>query len=199
MSITKQIIFISIFTTLSTPSFSSAVNVTPPTQGKPTADVKTTKIEATKPVILLTTQFNITDEAVLDWGKNIAPKIRTYNFVKMRDQFSEIAKYFIAKPWIKYFDRSPGWDEYYHSLEKEMHDVREQRLFVVAKLDGKPILLNKFVKENTNFWEVQIPLKVTYISINGEVKKAIKMNMLLTTCPNPLRLCIDRFYETKRK
>lgn len=133
------------------------------------------------------TQVNIQNKNILKWSENMATKVRAYDFVNYRDHF-KLSKHSEKDKWLQ---------DYFDNLKKtgEIQAVKNKRLLVHAKPNGKPIILNQGIYNNLHFWKIQIPILVTYQSINGNVNNPTVIIMQLTQCKSDSGICVGQINE----
>jgi len=138
-------------------------------------------------------QPNLGSKAVLQWASEAVISVYSYNFVNFRKSFEGSRKYFT----------DVGWRSYMTALEqsKNLETVQKEKLVVSAVLTGAPIVTNQSEVGGRYTWWVQMPVLVTYQSLNKHIPQSFIIKLVIrriSTLDNIYGVGIVNFIAARR-
>lgn len=132
---------------------------------------------------------NLSNAALLQWAQTAAIAAFTFDFTNYRQQLQAASEFFTAE----------GWESYVHSLiqTRNLELVKAKQLVVHAVATGAPTFTDTpGVVKGRYSWRVQMPLLVTYESVQVTVPQNVIVTMLITrtsTLNSPSGIGIAQF------
>jgi intracellular multiplication protein IcmL len=117
-------------------------------------------------------QPNLSTPSILQWANSAAVAAFSYNFVNYRQQLQAASEFFTPE----------GWQAFLNSLtaSNNLQAVTSKKLVVSAVATGAPVVLQQGVLNGQYSWRVQMPLLVTYQSVEQVSQQSLIVNMLIT-------------------
>ncbi|MDF3055209.1 MAG: type secretion protein DotI [Gammaproteobacteria bacterium] len=135
----------------------------------------------------------VTAAILLQWATVAAISANTYNFVNYRKELQAASEYFTPN----------GWREYQDALKasRNLETVVTRKLTVSAVATGAPVILDQGVVGGRYKWKVQLPILLTYESVNTKITQPSEVTMLITrvsTLETPKGIAIDGIYMSEQ-
>jgi intracellular multiplication protein IcmL len=130
---------------------------------------------------------------VLQWVSDALPSMFAYDFLNYDKRLKETQHYFTENGWNTFLDVINTY--------VSQDSVQDSKLFVNATPTGAPVILNQGILEKRYAWWVQMPLTLTYVSINGSRSEEIKIQALVVRVPllnNLDGISIDNIIVSKK-
>lgn len=111
-------------------------------------------------------QPNLSSQALIQWTATAILSLYTYDFLNYRSSFQNSAQYFTPE----------GWGAFLNSLNnsKNLEAVQKDKLTVQAVPAGAAVIVKEGVnKDGRYFWQVDLPIQVTYESLSGQFSQAL--------------------------
>lgn len=117
-------------------------------------------------------QPNLSTSALLQWANSAAVACFSYNFVSYRQELQAASEFFTPE----------GWQAFITTLQSSnnLTAVIARKLVVSAVATGAPVVLQQGVLNGQYSWRVQMPLLVTYQSIEQVSQQSLVVTMLIT-------------------
>ena len=100
-----------------------------------------------------------TPQQIQNWISRVVPSILHLDFVKYRSQLLANKKYFTNE----------GWTNFNQAFEKQVDQIRDQRLVTSAIIPSTPAVTSEMQLNGVYSWYVQVPVKITFEGNNGEI------------------------------
>lgn len=123
---------------------------------------------------------------LLQWVSNVLPGLFTYNFLNYTVRYKNNAEYFTANGWKKIQDILNTFVAY--------NVVQNSKLFVNGSAGGAPFILNQGLLSGKYGWWVQMPINVSYSSLEGGTTLSLVLQALvirMSTLDNLYGVAID--------
>jgi intracellular multiplication protein IcmL len=106
-------------------------------------------------------QAYLSDEEVLSWASKVAILVYDFDYVNYRQSLQNLRTYFTQT----------GHAEYLKALafSTNVAAVKQNKQVVSAEVNGTPFVKNKGVKNGFFFWEVMVPLLISYENSSGKI------------------------------
>ena len=117
-------------------------------------------------------EAHLSDEEVLTWAENVALLVYDFDYVNYRQALQNLRTYFTPT----------GHAEYLKALtfSTNIEAIKSNKQVVSAELNGTPEIKNKGVKGGFFFWQVMIPLLITYENSSGKVfQQRVRTTMVI--------------------
>ena len=96
---------------------------------------------------------------IQNWISRVVPSILHLDFLKYKSQLLANKKYFTNE----------GWTNFTKAFEKQVDQIRDQRLVTSAIIPSTPAVTSEMKINGVYSWYVQVPVKITFEGTNGEV------------------------------
>lgn len=115
---------------------------------------------------------NMSDAAIINWASNAVKDAYSYDFKNYHRQIQEIQKNFTPQ----------GWTAFMTALNKSnnLNVVQNRKLVASGTLTGKPVILQKGIKNGVYTWKLQVPMLATYESESRLIKQNLEVTLLVT-------------------
>jgi len=135
----------------------------------------------------------ISTPGLLQWATRAAVAVYTYNWVNYTDELQKARPYF----------STGGWQSFTQSLDKSgfIATVTSRNLSVTAVADGSPVVTKRGIVSGHFFWQIQVPLLITFESASETTKQSMIITMLIAraaTDQYPQGIAIQQFYSVHR-
>ncbi len=97
----------------------------------------------------------MTTDTVAAWAIEAIEAAYSYNYVNYRSQLQDAQKYFTEYGWRNYMDAL--------TASNNLLAVTERKMIFVAKVVGKPRLINEGILSGAYSWKFQVPLLVNFL------------------------------------
>ena len=126
------------------------------------------------PLIPLDTP-NQSDASVLEWANVAATAAYTYNFVNYKTELVASSGFFTPE----------GWDQFLTALKgsNNLDAVVAKKLVVSAVATRAPVILKSGPLNGVMAWQIQMPILVTYQSVNEFTTQNNVVTMLVVRVP----------------
>ncbi|MDF3055208.1 MAG: hypothetical protein K0Q74_1115 [Gammaproteobacteria bacterium] len=114
----------------------------------------------------------LSNAALLQWASDAAILAHTYDFANYREKFQAASKYFTAEAWREYQDVL--------KKSKNLETVVNKKLKVSAVATAAPVILDQGAVSGRYKWKVQLPILITYESVNTKITQPAEATMLIT-------------------
>lgn len=116
-------------------------------------------------------QPNMSDQAILKWTSKAITSLYTYDFQNYRQAFQSNEKYFTEA----------GWRAFLNGLKNSgnLKTVKQQKLSVKAVPESAPVIVSKGIHNHVYSWRIEMPVVVTYRSINQEYTQHLMVTVLV--------------------
>ncbi len=135
-------------------------------------------------------QPNLQTNTLLQWATSAATAAYTFNFVNYKEALQAVSQYFTTA----------GYESFLQALKasNNLDAVKAKKLVVSAVPTGTPVILKKGLVRSTGqyAWEVQLPLLISYQSVNDILRQDIVVTLLIvrvSTLDSPDGIGIERF------
>lgn len=139
-------------------------------------------------------QPNMSDHAVLQWTSKAITSLYSYDFQNYRESFQNDKQYFTDQ----------GWRAFLNGLKQSgnLKTVKKQKLTVQAVPESAPVVVRKGVHNGIYSWRIQMPIVVTYRSLNQEYTQHLLVTVLvqrLSTLSSKHGIGIAQIVERQRQ
>ena len=136
---------------------------------------------------------NKTDDAISQWAADIARKSYTFDFIHWKTQISDLSIFFTRN----------GYNEFLTALNESgnVEAVRKKRL-VGNAIASPPAITQEGVLNGRYTWQIEVPLRVSYISSEETVQQSLLVIMTIVradTLINEHGLAVDQFLTSVRR
>lgn len=108
---------------------------------------------------------------MLQWVSNALPSVFQYDFNNYNQQLKQASQYFTAD----------GWKVFLNQLNNHVNynNVQTYKMFVSAKPDSAPFILNQGLILGRYGWWVQMPLSIKYMGNNRSSTEVLTLQVLV--------------------
>lgn len=134
----------------------------------------------------------VTASELREWANEAATAAFTYNFSNYREALQVASEYFTPR----------GWRNFQEALRQSgnLTTVLKQKLVVSARPTGTPEIIDQRIIDNAYTWKVQIPLLVTYQSVNKTLQDPLVVTLSITRVSAldvPRGIAIDQYIASQ--
>jgi intracellular multiplication protein IcmL len=112
---------------------------------------------------------------MLQWVSNVLPNAFIYDFLDYNEQLKNASQNFTTDGWKVFLNQLNNYVNY--------NKVQLDRLFVNAKPDGAPFVLNQGIILGRYGWWVQMPISITYAGNIRTAEKKVVLQVLVVRVP----------------
>lgn len=114
---------------------------------------------------------NLRTNTLLNWATDAATSVYNFDFVHYREQLQTASEFFTVS----------GYKNFLAALQQSnnLKAVKEKKLVVSAVASGAPVILDEGVLEGIYAWKIQLPMLITYQSVNEFFKQNVIVEMLI--------------------
>lgn len=121
--------------------------------------------------------FNVSPNSLINWSMVAATNAYTIDFYNYEKSLEKISTFFTKEGFVK-FKKSL-------ELSDRLKEIIDKKLITSAVAADSPIILREGSKDSNYFWEVQLPITITYQGAMENIKSQwIIVNLLIKKVPN---------------
>ncbi len=121
--------------------------------------------------------FNVSPYSLINWSMVATTNAYTIDFYNYEKSLEKISTFFTKNGFVK-FKKSL-------ELSGLLKDIIAKKLITSAVVVDSPMILREGIKDNNYFWEIQLPITITY---QGPMEKPenqwLIINLLIKKVPN---------------
>lgn len=112
---------------------------------------------------------------LIQWVSDAIPASFHFDFLKYTDQLQAANEYFTKPGWTKFLTILNTYANY--------NNIQNNKLFVTAAPRGAPVILNEGVPQGRYAWLVQMPIIVSYTSLDKATSQELMLQALVVRVP----------------